>query len=106
MIVSVILITMLPGLRIDLTEDRLYTLSEERGILLAIWRRRLNCVSFTPKAPQKISLRSALMAAGFRNYWKKSPLPARQAHFERHRSGNLFQKRKIWRLSLAFERFR
>ena len=27
-IVSVILITMLPGLRIDLTEDRLYTLSE------------------------------------------------------------------------------
>ena len=27
-IVSVMLITMLPGLRIDLTEDRLYTLSE------------------------------------------------------------------------------
>ena len=76
-IVSVILITMLPGLRIDLTEDRLYTSRRERGILLAIWRRRLNCVSFTPKAPQKISLRSALMAAGFRNYWKKSPLPAR-----------------------------
>ena len=76
-IVSVILITMLPGLRIDLTEDRLYTLSEGTRNIVSNLETPIELRFFYPKAPQKISLRSALMAAGFRNYWKKSPLPAR-----------------------------